>query len=352
MADLPDDYVKFKLDADYETLQMSLDTVLEYILKQDLLIVGGMSIDYALKAVGEELYGPYEIPDYDVIDPNNVIHANEIAKIICSKGIEDVSVMPAVHKETVRVKVKGYTVFDSTYVEKDLYDRIPSLVYNKVRFIHPNYQLIDQYKSLAYSWQITGPDFNIFNRMKKDITRKQMLEDAYPEFIKPLGMAALESFNTSELIGGTKALSCYTNTHDYVVYNPHFEINGLSCRDNLVDINLVLSQLLYGYFHNGIDISLYKTAKSYYGSLDFKQRLPSLTCYKPEIAHEDDNYWQNVNHFHSILTTGKSMDNLPPRNFLATPKCEIKKEFNPDNSPWYGKIIQKPNRFKISLSET
>lgn len=53
------------------------------------------------------------------------------------------------------------------------------MMWNSYKFIDPIYQKIDQYTSLALLWNITGPSFNVINRLSKDIKRKDLLGQYY-----------------------------------------------------------------------------------------------------------------------------------------------------------------------------
>ena len=64
-------------------IQNALDVIKEYIINNNLLIVGGTAIDYALKLKNNTLYNDlYQVPDFDIISPNNVDHANKIGEIL------------------------------------------------------------------------------------------------------------------------------------------------------------------------------------------------------------------------------------------------------------------------------
>ncbi len=169
------DYYMFKLDYNHKVLEEALGIVREYILDNDLLVVGGMAIDLALKENDDGIYSEYEIPDYDVISPENVKHANAVGVFLCEKGYQNVAVIPAVHMTTMRVQIAGYTVFDATFIPFSVYKNIPILQAGAYSIVHPTYQMIDQLVSLAMLWQITGPDFNIFNRLEKDQKRYALL---------------------------------------------------------------------------------------------------------------------------------------------------------------------------------
>lgn len=193
-SDIDDEFILFNLNHNKSKIQECLDVVKEYVKENKLMIVGGMSIDFALKLMGDKLYSEYSIPDYDVISPDNIDHANNIATIICSKGFENVAAVPAVHKTTMRVQVLGYSVFDSTYIPEYIYDKIPYKEFKGFKFIDPVYQKADQYCSLSILWNITGPSFNIINRLSKDIKRKEMLNKYY-KFSKNLNIDLENKYN-------------------------------------------------------------------------------------------------------------------------------------------------------------
>lgn len=171
--------VLFDYNQNREVLQKCLDVVADYVKQNQLLVVGGMAIDFALRLKGEQLYGDNAVPDYDVVDNDNIRHANTVGEMLCTMGVADVAIVPAIHKTTVRVQALGYTVFDVTFVPKKLYEKIPYREWGGFRFIDPVFQKVDQFTSLALLWDITGPSFNILNRLKKDIKRKEMLNQHY-----------------------------------------------------------------------------------------------------------------------------------------------------------------------------
>jgi len=178
--EINDEYLLFQHNFLKNNLINAINIVKQYIIEHELLIVGGSAIDFALKLKNNKLYNEvYQIPDFDVISYDNILHANNIGKILCSNKYSNVSIIPAIHNTTVRVQLMGYTVFDSTYVPKYIYDKIPFLTYNNFKFIHPIYQKIDQFLSLSFLFDVTGPNYNIYGRFEKDIERKSILNNFY-----------------------------------------------------------------------------------------------------------------------------------------------------------------------------
>jgi hypothetical protein len=242
--------VMFDMDEFKDVKQTCLDVVARYIVENELVVVGGMAIDFALKAKGDRLYSDDSVPDYDVISTENIKHANNVGLILCNLGIKDVAVVPAVHKTTMRVQTLGYTVFDVTYVHKVLHDKIPTMEWEGMRFIHPIYQKIDQFTSLSFLWDITGPTFNILHRLKKDINRKEMLNTFYnlPKSDTPLGDSAHKvtvEFAFPE-VTPENTYRCKVLPHGklaYAIYKKLFDIEVNKAKTRLKSLEDKLGQL-------------------------------------------------------------------------------------------------------------
>jgi hypothetical protein len=179
-SNISDEFLLFQHNFLKNDLKKCLELVKTYILENELMIVGGMAIDLSLKVQNSQLYDEkFQIPDYDVISFDNVLHANNIGDILCKNKFKNIAIIPALHKTTVRVQISGYTLFDSTFVPKFIYNKLPFMKFENFKFIHPIYQKIDQYTSLSFLFEVTGPAYNITHRLKKDIIRKNILNQYY-----------------------------------------------------------------------------------------------------------------------------------------------------------------------------
>ena len=173
----------YLLDFNHDSIEKALHKTAEYVSKHKLMLTGGTAIDMALRAKGTFLYDDNALPDYDIISDQNLIHATELAKLLCEEGFQDINVISAIHVTTVRVRIKNVTILDATYVPSILIKQIPYLdVQTKdfnFRIVHPNYQKIDQRLSLSALMLDTGATLNIFNRLIKDTKRNEMLRTWY-----------------------------------------------------------------------------------------------------------------------------------------------------------------------------
>jgi len=175
-----DEYILFQHNLLRSDLEKGLMLVKQYIIDNELMVVGGMAIDLALRVKNDNLYNEkYQIADYDIIDPNNVDHANKVGSLLCSNELKNLSIIPALHKTTVRVQMSGYTLFDATYIPQYIYNKIPHMTYDRIKFIDPIFQKIDQFTSLSFLFDLTGIQYNVQHRLKKDDQRKLLLNQYY-----------------------------------------------------------------------------------------------------------------------------------------------------------------------------
>jgi hypothetical protein len=163
----------------YDKILSALSVVRQFIETKNLILVGGMSIDYALKLHGDSIYDDAQLPDYDFYSPLHTEHAYELGMLLCKKGYNNISVITAIHVTTLKVRIDFETVADITYCPLSLFNKIPYLKYGNLRIVHPHYQMIDQHSSLSFPFEHPGREV-IFHRWKKDMVRYDLLYKYYP----------------------------------------------------------------------------------------------------------------------------------------------------------------------------
>lgn len=171
--------IRFRHNLQNKMLLEALDHVRHFIIRNALVLVGGMSIDSALRLKGERLYDDDEIPDYDFYSPRNAEHAYLLGSELCEKKYPTVDVIPAIHTTTMKVRVDGNVVADITYMPLEIFERLRTLEYRGMRTVHPWMVMLDQFRSLSMPYE-NPPHEVIFERWRKDITRFNMLHKAYP----------------------------------------------------------------------------------------------------------------------------------------------------------------------------
>jgi hypothetical protein len=168
-----------KHDKFTEDTMISLGLVKKYIVKNKLIIVGGMAIDLALKLKGDKLYDDDVLPDYDFYSPNHHVDAYKIAEHLKRAGLTNISVVNANHPSTMRVRVNYVVVADVTYMPQKIFNKLPTLLYRDMIIIHPHYQLIDQHRAMSLPFE--NPPWEVItHRWEKDATRYDILYNYYP----------------------------------------------------------------------------------------------------------------------------------------------------------------------------
>jgi hypothetical protein len=170
-----------KYDPNNETILNALNIVKKYIIREKLIIVGGMAIDYALRLRGSKLYDDNDIPDYDFLTPHHWIDTMEIAQWLKRVGINDLSVINAQHPITMRVRILSTSVADATFCPSNIYDNIPRLNYHGMDIVHPYFQYLDQHSAFTYGYDNLDLDRPVLlNRWTKDMKRYDLLWEKYP----------------------------------------------------------------------------------------------------------------------------------------------------------------------------
>jgi hypothetical protein len=194
-----EDNIIFEYLDNKNELFLALDVVKEYIINNNLLVTGGYSLDLALKSKGSFIYDNYTIPDYDILSDDPVHHCNTLGLILCNLKY-DVDIIPAIHNTTIRIKTLGFTVFDCTYIPTNILNKIPTLEYDNFKLVHPHYQMIDQYISMTYLFNLTGADYNYTSRLKKDYERNELIKKYFPEKeLKIKNLKINNDFNTIKI---------------------------------------------------------------------------------------------------------------------------------------------------------
>lgn len=171
--------IVIKNDKFTEDTMIALGLVKKYVSDNNLILVGGMAIDMALRLKGCKLYEDDALPDYDFYSPSYHKDAYKIAEKLKQAGLENISVINANHTSTMRVRVNYTVVADVTYMPGIIYANLPTLLFRGIRIIHPYYQIIDQHRALSLPYE-NAPWEVITHRWKKDASRYDMLYGFYP----------------------------------------------------------------------------------------------------------------------------------------------------------------------------
>lgn len=168
---------------DKDMLLNAFKIVREFIINRQLILFGGLAIDYALRLKGSYIYSVNELPDYDCLSSRSVDDAYDLAEILHNTGFENVKVIRAKHISTMRVRINLITVIDIGYCPDIYYKKYKTLLYDGIKIVHPDIQKLDLHKAFCFPLN-NAPMEDIFHRWKKDLYRFNLLDKYYP-IIKP-----------------------------------------------------------------------------------------------------------------------------------------------------------------------
>lgn len=212
----------------HEVVDRAHEVVRAFITERRRIIYGGLAIDFAMRLRGDALYKDGRAPDYDVYSPDNVGDAYDLVDIFVEKRFHDVGCTRAIHVVTMRVKVAHTWVIDITYVPPEIFAKLPTLVYEQMQVLHPDYQRMDMHLAFCFPFN-NAPFEDIFHRWQKDADRFALLETIYPvcsdaseapeslrvevppDLVRPGGPAALHG--AAALAVYKQVLSDMTNRH-------------------------------------------------------------------------------------------------------------------------------------------
>ena len=173
--------------ADGPMIDRALAVVREFIAERGRVVFGGLAVDYALRLQGGRLYPDDKQPDYDFLSPDSVGDAYDLAERLAAAGFPEANAIRGRHVQTMRVRVAFVGVADVGYVPPAVYGGLPTLDWGGVRFVHPDYQRMDQH--LAFCFPLSGaPLEDVYHRWRKDLARWNLLDAGYP--IAPSGLPA------------------------------------------------------------------------------------------------------------------------------------------------------------------
>ena len=198
---------------DFNTINKALTIAQKFIRNSNCILVGGQAIDFALRLKDDSIYENELLMDLDVISDTYFQYAYDLATILKRAGINNISVINALHPSTMKVRVNFKDTLDITYVPKNIMDNIPTLWYKGYRIIHPHYQMIDQHRALSYPYE-NAPRETILIRPEKDMERYDKLYKHYPlRILGPTSIIELKDITIplyildNQCISGFAALS-------------------------------------------------------------------------------------------------------------------------------------------------
>lgn len=169
-----------KLDPMYHEAKRAIDLTKKFIADRNLVCYGGSALDFAARLQGSKVYDDTELdlPDLDFYSIDPYKDACDLADILFQNGFPRARCIKAIHIGTFRVDCgSNHWVADVGYCP--VLNEMKTLKYEQLLIVDPIYQRIDMHRALSCPYD-NPPQEVIFNRLKKDIERFNVINGLYP----------------------------------------------------------------------------------------------------------------------------------------------------------------------------
>lgn len=212
---LNDQAKKYGNPKDY--LEMA-NIVFDFIKKKGLILYGGEAIDKNLKNAKQPgIYSAQSKPDYDFYSFDYEKDSIELCNILHDKGYKYVRRIPRMHRGTFAVQANTANIADITYVPKNIFDKIPVVKINGVKYIDNLYTIKNLYLGLV------RPKLSAnYARWEKDWERLQLMNEIFPIPATPTTSNVKSALKLSKKTEDAIQLVC----KQFVYRNPQVVVTG------------------------------------------------------------------------------------------------------------------------------
>jgi hypothetical protein len=268
----------------FEDVKEIVQIVLNFVKEKKRKIYGGKSLNDIIKSKNkaDAFYKEDELPDIDIYSAEPISDVVELCNTLHAKGYTDVFAREAMHKETYKIFTKGYNAIDLSYAPKMIYDNIPFIEIDGIRYTAPSFAMIDMFRIL------TEPLFSSW-RWSKVFKRLQLIQKYYPiQKIneKPLNVYA----HKKDMIGAISIIEEFIVDNENVYLFGDFGYNQLvkeSKSKQIKEVTIGIFQIVStDYKHDAAKlIKMLKESESGGSKITYNEYYPfwSLTGHSVEI---------------------------------------------------------------------
>jgi len=122
--------------------------ILDFIKENKRVIYGGYAQNKLIKLKNKEdyIYKETDVPDVEFYSYEPIKDTIELCNKLYAKGCKFIQGKEGIHNTTYKIFINFINYCDITYLAKNIYDRIPFIEDNNVRYAHPTFLLIDIYR--------------------------------------------------------------------------------------------------------------------------------------------------------------------------------------------------------------
>lgn len=166
----------------YHEFEKVINIISKFIIKKKLILYGGLVINLCLPQK-YKFYKKYTINDYDCYSKDPYSDSLELAKLIKKQNYKFIKIKYAKHDGTLKIYVYGKQIFDVTFIEPEIYDKIIKYTNkkeNKLKYYKDKYKIIPlEYMKLNLYFELARPEQSGW-RWEKIYNRLNILNKVYP----------------------------------------------------------------------------------------------------------------------------------------------------------------------------
>jgi len=164
-----------KLEPTMEEFKNVYSVIIDYIRKNKRKVYGGYAQNHLIKMKkpSDVFYSELDLADIEFYSYEPLKDVVELCDLLHSKGFKYVQGSDGVHEETYKIFVNFQNYCDLSYMPKNVYDNLPTIIDDSIIYTHPHFMMVDAFR--VYADPLTS-----YFRLDKTFNRFTTLMKHYP----------------------------------------------------------------------------------------------------------------------------------------------------------------------------
>lgn len=267
------------LDPTLKEFNTVMQAVKDFIKRNKKIVYGGSAINalIAHKNIDAAFYTELDMADIEFYSSEPYKDIMNLTKELHKAGFKHVRCRQAQHEDTYTIHINFHGYCDVSYMPAHLYNHAPTITLDGIRYIHPDFNLIDRYRVF------TDP-LNSFRILEKTLCRHSKLIKYYPprEFKGDLRKIPLEGDHNKFLEYTRKEILPNVSSLIVVGYYAYHYYMYKAKDDQKLDLYVPYYEAISTNYKEDVK-SIYNMLEKYYGTLslseEFKKRVTTEEYY-------------------------------------------------------------------------
>lgn len=220
--------------------------IMKYIKDTNKKIYGGFAQNklVEIKNPKDAFYEKDKIPDINIYSPTPIIDVINVCNLLYKEGIKHIDSAVAQHEGTYRIYAEFVPVLDITYVPTNVFNRMPFIEVDGIKYVKPWFMMLDMYKML------TDPYHSSF-RWEKMFSRIMVVQKNYPfkQVKQPLvPYWDINSLNDDTIKMVLNSVYSFLKNNNSIIVIGHYTYNYLLSESGIIKNNKNYNQYNIPYY--------------------------------------------------------------------------------------------------------